>query len=137
MPHSKNAPSNGAPIVTVIAIVWNALVWGLLMPHPGTAEWFKGVAALAGMGIAAGALLLWLNRLRGTDVTLHLSQDPVPHGVPTVATFNLSRPLKAQAWTLLVTIDSPDEDMSGFGCVWERKFVASPVPTLIDGELMV
>ncbi len=137
MPHTKNAPGHGALLVTAIAIAWNALVWGLIMPHPGTAEWFKGVAILTGVGLAAGALLLWLSRLRGNGVTLHLSQDPVPHGVPTVATFTLSRPLKAQVWTLLVTIDSPDEEMSGFGCIWERKFVASPVPTLVDGELMV
>lgn len=137
MPHPENSPGNGAPIVTVIAVAWNALVWGLLMPYPETAEWFKGLAALAGIGIAAGALMLWLSRLRGNGVTLHLSQDPVPHGVPTVATFNLTRPLKAQVWTLLVTIDSPSEDSSGFGCIWERKFMASPVPTMVDGELMV
>lgn len=124
-------------MITAIAIVWNALAWGLLMPQPGIAEWFKGLTALAGVGLAVGALLLWLSRLRGGGVTLHLSQDPVPHGVPTTVTFTFARPLKAQIWTVLVTIDSPDEDISGFGCIWERKFAASPVPTLVDGELMV
>nr|WP_315237640.1 hypothetical protein [uncultured Albidiferax sp.] len=137
MSHRKTSPGTGAPMLAVIAIVWNALAWGLVMPEPGLAEWFKGVAALTGVGLAVGTLLLWLSRLRGNDVTLQLSQDPVPHGVPTMATFTLTRPLRAQAWTLLATIDSPDEDMSGFGRVWERKFMASPVPTLVDGELMV
>jgi hypothetical protein len=137
IPHRKTSPGTGAPMLTVMAIAWNALVWGLVVPESGIAEWFKGVAALTGAGLAAGTLLLWLSRLRGTGVTLQLSQDPVPHGVSTMATFNLTRPLKAQVWTLLVSIDSPDEDMSGFGCVWERKFMASPVPTLVDGELMV
>jgi hypothetical protein len=137
MSHHKNSLGTGAPKLTVIAIAWNALVWTLVMPEPGIAEWFKGVAVLTGVGLAVGALLLWLSRLRGTGVTLHLSQDPVPHGVPTMATFNLTRPMKAQVWTLLVTIDSPSEDMSSFGSVWERKFMATPVPTLVDGELMV
>nr|WP_315495858.1 hypothetical protein [uncultured Rhodoferax sp.] len=124
-------------MLTVLAVAWNALAWGLVVPEPGIAEWFKGAAALTGVGLAVGTLLLWLSRLRGNGVTLHLSQDPVPHGVPTMATFNLTRPLKAQVWTLLVTIDSPSEDSSGFGCIWERKFMASPVPTMVDGELMV
>src|SRR3990167_3900654 len=137
MPHQKTSPGTNPSMLTVIAVAWNALVWWLVMPEPGIAEWFKGVAVLTGVGLAVGTLLLWLSRLRGTGVTLHLSQDPVPHGVPTMATFNLTRPMKAQVWTLLVTIDSPSEDMSSFGSVWERKFMATPVPTLVDGELMV
>jgi hypothetical protein len=137
MPNRKTSPGTGPAMLTVIALAWNALVWGLVVPEPGIAEWFKGVAALSAVGLAVGTLLLWLSRLRGGGVTLHLSQDPVPHGVPTMATFNLTRPLKAQAWTLLVTIDSPSEDSSGFGSIWERKFMASPVPTLVAGELMV
>ena len=139
MHQSKTSAGRGALILTVIAIVWNALVWGLLIPETGfsIATWFKVASVLVGALLALGAAQRWVSRLRGTGVTLNLTHDPVPHGEPTTAVFTLGRPLKVQAWTLLVTIDSPDEDLSGFGRVWERKFAVTAVPVMIAGEIMV
>lgn len=137
MIHSKTTNGAGAMMVTVIAIIWNALVWGMLVPSTGPAVWFKGMFVLAGVGLAVGALRRWIARHRSIDVTLQLTHDPVPHGAPTTAMFTFSRPLKVQTWSLQVTIDSPDENLSGFGRVWEHKFALTTVPVLVDGEIMV
>jgi hypothetical protein len=135
--HHKTSAGTGAPRLTLIALVWNALVWGFLISSPGPAVWFKGFMVLVGAGIALFAALLWLSGRRNAGVTLQLSQDPVPHGIPTTATFTLARPQRVQNWALRVTIDSPDEDLSGFGRVWDKKVTTTAFPTLVDGELMV
>jgi hypothetical protein len=124
-------------MLILMAVVWNAVVCGLVMPQTGIAEGFKGFMVLVGVGIAVLAALVWVGSRRRAGVTLELSQDPVPHGVPTTATFAFARPLKAQNWTLQISINSANEDFSGFGRVWERRFTTTAVPTLVDGELMV
>ena len=35
MYRSKTSAGTGAPVLTVIALAWNAVGWGLLMPEPG------------------------------------------------------------------------------------------------------
>jgi ankyrin repeat protein len=139
MYRSKTSAGTGAPVLTVIALAWNAVVWGLLMPEPGLgiAAWFKAASVLVGAVVAVGAVQRWVVRLQGTGVTLNLTHEPVPQGVPTTAVFTLGRPLKVQAWTLLVAIDSPDDDLSGFGRIWERRFAVTTVPMLVAGEIMV
>lgn len=124
-------------MITVIAIVWNALVWGMLVPSVGPAIWFKSLFVLAGAGWVVGAVRRWIARHRGTSVTLHLKHDPVPHGTPTTAVFTFSRPLKAQTWSVLVTIEAPDDDLSNFGRIWERKLAVTTNPMMVEGELMV
>jgi hypothetical protein len=37
IPHRKTSPGTGAPMLTVMAIAWNALVWGLVVPESGIA----------------------------------------------------------------------------------------------------
>lgn len=127
----------GALFLTLFALVWNAMVWGLLMPEKGAPMLFKAVFVIAGLLVTLGAVLSWRDRLRGGGVSLRLEQDPVPHGVPTTAYFTLRKPLALQVWTLDVVLDTAKGPQSGFGRVWEGSFPATTVPSVVAGQIVV
>ncbi len=81
---SQRSTRSGASagLLTLFTLVWNAMVWGLLMPDQGAPIWFKAVFVIFGLLVAWGSVVTWRDRLRGGGVSLRLEQDPVPHGVP-------------------------------------------------------
>jgi ankyrin repeat protein len=127
----------GALFLTLFALVWNAMVWGLLMPEKGAPALFKALFVIAGVLVALVAVLSWRDRLRGGGVSLRLEKDPVPHGAPTTAYFTLRKPLALQVWTLDVVLDTTKGPQSGFGRVWEGSFPATTVPSVIAGQIVV
>ena len=137
-PSQRNTQAGAAAgALTLFTLVWNGLVWGLLMPEQGAPIWFKGLFVAAGALVALATVAAWRNRLRGGGVTLRLEQDPVPHGVPTTAYFTLRKPLALQVWTLDVMLDTAKGPQSGFGRVWEGSFPATTVPSVVAGEIVV
>ena len=127
----------GAGFLTLFTLVWNGMVWGILVPDLGAPLWFKAVFVAGGVLVALGAVAAWRNRFRGSEVSLRLEQDPVPHGVPTKAVFELRKPLALHVWTLDVSLDTAKGPQSGFGRVWEGSFPATTVPSVIAGEIVV
>ena len=138
-PASKRSTRAGAGAVflTLFTLVWNAMVWGILVPDLGAPFWFKAVFVACGVLVGLGAAAAWRNRIRGSEVSLRLEEDPVPHGVPTTAYFTLRKPLALHVWTLDVTLDTAKGPQSGFGRVWEGSFPATTVPSVIAGEIVV
>ncbi len=136
---SQRSTRSGASagLLTLFTLVWNAMVWGLLMPDQGAPTWFKAVFVIVGLLVAWGSVVTWRDRLRGGGVSLRLEQDPVPHGVPTTAYFTLRKPLALQVWTLDVVLDTAKGPQSGFGRVWEGSFPATTVPSVVAGEIVV
>jgi ankyrin repeat protein len=127
----------GAVFLTLFTLMWNWVVWTVLVPEVGAPVWFKGVFVVAGVVMALAAVIAWRNRLRGGGMNLRLEQDPVPHGVPTTAYFTLRKPLALQVWTLDVVLDTTNGPQSGFGRVWEGSFPAATVPSMEGGEIVV
>ena len=127
----------GAGFLTLFTLIWNGVVWGLLVPEQGAPTWFKAVFVIAGLLVAWGSVVSWRNRLRGGGMRLRLEHDPVPHGVPTTAYFTLAKPLALQVWTLDVELDTAKGPQSGFGRVWEGRFPATTVPSVVAGEIVV
>jgi ankyrin repeat protein len=127
----------GAGFLTLFTLFWNGVVWGLLVPQHGAPTWFKAVFVIAGLLVAWGSVVSWRNRLRGGGMRLRLEHDPVPHGVPTTAYFTLAKPLALQVWTLDVELDTAKGPQSGFGRVWEGRFPATTVPSVVAGEIVV
>jgi hypothetical protein len=138
-PASKRSTRAGAGAVflTLFTLVWNAMVWGILVPDLGAPFWFKAVFVACGVLVGLGAAAAWRNRIRGSEVSLRLEEDPVQHGVPTTAYFTLRKPLALHVWTLDVTLDTAKGPQSGFGRVWEGSFPATTVPSVIAGEIVV
>ncbi|QCB47035.1 ankyrin repeat domain-containing protein [Hydrogenophaga sp. PAMC20947] len=128
---------SGAGFLTLFTLIWNAMVWGLLVPDQGAPVWFKAVFVVAGALVAWATIVSWRDRLRGGGVSLRLEEDPVPHGVPTTAYFTLRKPLALQIWTLDVVLDTAKGPQSGFGRVWEGSFPATTVPSVVAGEIVV
>ncbi|MEZ5704579.1 MAG: ankyrin repeat domain-containing protein [Burkholderiaceae bacterium] len=127
----------GAAVLTLFAVAWNGIVWGLLMPERGPPIWFKGLFVLAGVLVAVGAVVSWRHRIRGGGASLGLAQDPVPHGVPTAVSFHLRKPQPMQNWTLDVLLETSQGPQSGFGRVWETSLPVSAVPSVVAGEILV
>jgi hypothetical protein len=124
----------GAWFMTAFALIWNVVVWALLVPSeaPG---WFKGVFALAGGLVVWAAVTLWRQRIQGCDLDMQLTDDPVPHGVPVVARFMLGKPLVVDRWSMEVLVETSEGPQSGFGRVWSADFPVTAEPTLEGGVL--
>ncbi|HEY9095113.1 MAG TPA: ankyrin repeat domain-containing protein, partial [Hydrogenophaga sp.] len=127
----------GAAVLTLFAVFWNAIVWGLLVPERGAPLWFKGLFVLAGLLVAVGAVVSWRHRIRGGGASLRLAQDPVPHGVPTTVHFHLRKPQPMQNWTLDVLLETSQGPQSGFGRVWEASVPVTAAPSVVAGEILV
>lgn len=126
----------GAWFLTVFSVVWNAMVWALLMPSDAP-TWFKVAFGLAGGLVVWGSVVAWRHRIRGGGLDLHLSQDPVPHGVPVEARFTLNKPLAVDTWTLNALVETSEGPQSGFGEVWKGDFPLTTVPAMVDGVVGV
>lgn len=124
----------GAWFLTAFSLVWNVVVWALLMPSDAPA-WFKGIFVLAGCLVAWGTVMVWRQRIQGGGLEMHLSEDPVPHGVPVVARFTLSKSLDVTRWTMGVLVETSEGPQSGFGRVWSADFPVTVESTLEGGVL--
>ncbi len=111
----------------MFAIVWDAIVLKLMVPVGHIPFWFKALFVLAGAAVTLSALYLWRQRLQGGGVSLKLSQDPVPHGVPVAVEFQIERPITANQWLVEAKMESSARNQSGFGLIWSQDYPASPV----------
>lgn len=124
---TRTRAGQGAEFLTVFCIVWDTVVLKLMVPNGGIPFWFKALFVLAGVGVTWLALHLWRQRFKGGGVSLALSLDPVPHGVPVTAKFQIDRSITADAWLVEAKIESSARNQSGFGLVWSQDFAASPL----------
>ena len=100
------------------------MVFKLLLPQSDAPFWFKTIFVGVGLALAWGALHSWRQRMRGGRVSLSLAQDPVPHGVPVWAMFQVNRTIHADHWSVEAKIESSGRHQSGFGLVWAQDFAA-------------
>lgn len=126
---TRTRAGQGAEFFTVFSIVWDAVVLILMVPNSGMSFWFKSVFVLAGAGVTWGTVYLWRQRLKGGGVSLKLSQDPVPHGVPVAVEFQVDRSIDADAWLVEVKIESSERNQSGFGLIWTQDYAANQSET--------
>jgi hypothetical protein len=94
------------------------------MPNSEIPFWFKAVFVVAGVGVTWATIYLWRQRLKGGGVSLKLSQDPVPHGVPVAVEFQIDRSITADTWLVEAKIESSARNQSGFGLVWSQDYAA-------------
>ncbi len=113
-----------AIFLTLFAVVWNAMVFGLLVPERGASIWFKAVFVLMGVLVAWGSVFLWRQRIKGGSASLRLPVDPIPHGVPVAVGFQIARPVQASDWRVEAAIAWRDLQNSSFGTIWEQDFPA-------------
>jgi ankyrin repeat protein len=121
---TRTRAGQGAEFLTLFSIVWDAVVLLLIIPNNEIPFWFKSVFVLAGFGVTWTAIYLWRQRLKGGGVSLRLSSDPVPHGVPVRVEFQVDRSIDAGQWLVEVKIESSARNQSGFGLVWSQDFIA-------------
>lgn len=114
----------GAGFLTVFAIVWNALVWFMLVPNSQAPFLLKSLFVLAGILVAVLALMACIQRVRGGSAQLDLTREPVEHGVPFQANFTVPARVDATQWRVQARIESTTRHQSGFGCLWEQWFTA-------------
>jgi hypothetical protein len=126
----------GALFLTLFAVFWNAMVWGLLVPQRGAPMWFKALFVLAGLLVVLGAVVSWRQRVRGGGASLSLTHDPVPHGVPTAVCFSLRKPQPLHDWTLDILLETSQGPQSGFGRVWEGSFPVTAAPSVVSGQVL-
>ncbi len=122
---TRTRAGQGAEFLTLFTIVWDAVVLMLMVPNGGIPLWFKSIFVLAGVGVTWLTFYLWRQRLKGGGVSLTLSQDPVPHGVPVAVEFQIDRPIAANTWLVEAKIESSARNQSGFGLVWSQDFAAN------------
>jgi Ankyrin repeats (3 copies)/Ankyrin repeats (many copies) len=120
---------SGAAFFTVFALVWDAIVLGLVVPQTHIPLWFKAVFVIAGLLVTWGAVYAWRQRIAGGGISLRLSRDPVVHGTPVFASFDLSKPVSAAQWRVEAKISSKARNQSSFGTVWSQDFPAQALNT--------
>lgn len=124
---TRTRAGQGAEFLTLFSVVWDAVVLMLMVPNRDIPFWFKAVFVVAGVGVTWATLYLWRQRLAGGGVSLKLSQDPVPHGVPVTVEFQIDRSIDADSWLVEAKIESSARNQSGFGLIWSQDFAASQV----------
>lgn len=124
---TRTRAGQGAEFLTLFSFVWDAVVLMLMVPNRGIPFWFKAVFVVADVGVTWATLYLWRQRLTGGGVSLKLSQDPVPHGVPVTVEFQIDRSIDADSWLVEAKIESSARNQSGFGLIWSQDFAASQV----------
>lgn len=130
---SANA-GEGAWALTVIALACNAIVWRRVVPDAAVPALVKAVFVLVGALLVLLCAVVWRSRMFGGGAGLALSQDPVAHGLPNLATFTLSRPLDVATWTVEALVETSEGQQSGFGQVWRGRFAATPQFTMVGGQ---
>jgi Ankyrin repeats (3 copies)/Ankyrin repeats (many copies) len=120
----RTVAGSGAVFITLFALIWDAIVLRFVIPQPHIPLWFKAIFALAGLLVTWGALYAWRQRLAGGGIGLRLSHDPVVHGTPVLAGFDLSKPISAAQWRVEAKITSKARNQSSFGTVWSQEFAA-------------
>ncbi len=121
---TRTRAGHGAEFFTLFSLVWDAVVLLLMVPNNDIPFWFKSAFVLAGVVVTWSAIYLWRQRLKGGGVSLKLSQDPVPHGVPVVVEFQIDRPINADQWLVEAKIESSARNQTGFGLVWSQDYIA-------------
>jgi hypothetical protein len=127
---TQSRAGKGAVFLTLFVLVWDTVVFKVLLPQHDIPFWFKAIFVLVSLAATWGALSSWRQRIKGGRASLALSQDPVPHGVPIVATFQVARTISTDVWQVEAKIESSGRHQSGFGLVWAQDFAAST----IDGQ---
>jgi hypothetical protein len=121
---TRTRAGRGAEFLSVFAIVWNTVVCGLLLPKAGLPFWFKAIFLVASLLVTWATFHAWWQRIKGGRVSLDLSHDPVPHGVPVLVGFNLGKTIHADKWCVEAKIQSKSRNQSNFGLVWSQDFPA-------------
>jgi hypothetical protein len=120
----KTAKAGGSVwFLTFFTLIWDGVVFGVMFKASHIPFWFMAIFGIAGLGIAALTISLWRTRFLGGSVQLHLSADPVPHGVNTSVKFELSKVVAATDWSIETQFEQSDGD-GGYKTLWNQTFPA-------------
>jgi Ankyrin repeats (3 copies) len=114
----------GTLFISIFALIWDTIVFRFLVPQSDVPFWFKTVFVVAGFIVTVAAAFAWRQRILGGSAKLHLSADPVPHGVKVSANFELAKKIHAQAWTLEATLEHERKNDENFRTLWSQTFPA-------------
>lgn len=122
---SQKTAKAGGPVwfLTVFILIWDGVVFGVMFKASHIPFWFMAIFGIVGLGIAAITISLWRTRFLGGSVQLHLSADPVPHGVNTSVKFELSKLVAATDWSIETRFEQSDGD-GGYKTLWNQTFPA-------------
>lgn len=123
---SQKEVTAGGPtlLFAILAIVWNGLVYGLMLSASHIPRWFNGLfVVIGGLFVLATVLSLYF-RLVGGRATLVLPSDPVPQGVPVVAKFELAKAVQAHPWSVELKIQRKGPSDRHFRPYWRHTFAA-------------
>lgn len=121
---SLSKSGTGALFLTFFSVFWDTIVFRFLVPQSDVPFWFKAVFVVAGFIVTAAAAFAWRQRILGGSAKLHLSADPVPHGVKVSANFELGKTIRAQAWTVEAKIELERKNDENFRKLWSQTFPA-------------
>jgi hypothetical protein len=125
MKHSQKTAKAGGPVwfLTVFILIWDGVVFGLMLRANHIPFWFKAIFVIAGFAVTALTIFSWRARILSGSVQLHLSADPVPHGVNTSVKFELSKVVAATVWSIETKFEQSDGD-GGYKTMWSQTFPA-------------
>jgi len=123
--HSQKTAKAGGFVwfLTFFTLIWDGIVFGVMFKASHIPFWFMAIFGIVGLGITALTISLWRTRFLGGSVQLHLSADPVPHGVYTSVKFELSKVVAAKDWSTETKFEQSDGD-GGYKTLWNQTFPA-------------
>lgn len=127
---SKIARSgDGAEFLTFFSLFWNGFVCLFYFLKPDNNNWFLSIFFGIGVFLLILSTYTWRQRIRGGKVELHLSMNPVPHGLTINANFELSKLIQASVWSIEARFEawSPQDYGYPYHSVWRQTFPANVV----------
>jgi hypothetical protein len=114
-------------VLTFFILIWNSLVFGLMLPIRDIPFWFKAIFVVAGFAITVVTVFSWRARILGGKVVLRLSNDPVPHGLNVYAKFKLAKPIQAKLWAVEAMVQTLEGETNT--TVWRQIFPVQAMST--------
>lgn len=126
---TDSSATGAAIFLTIFCIIWDGVVFGVMLKQSHIPFWFKSVFVIAGIFVTLLTLYLWWQRIVGGTVQMQLPHDPLPHGMAHSISFHLNKTIDAQTWLVSASIEARRRNSSSFGKIWEQEF-----PALHNGQ---
>jgi hypothetical protein len=121
----KQSSMGGAVVfITLFTLIWDSVVFGLMLPKGDIPFWFKTVFIIAAFGVTVATVFAWRQWLVGGTAKLQLSTDPVPHGVQVIAKFELAKAIKAVHWSIEAKLEHERKGSDSYSTLWSQIFPA-------------
>lgn len=119
----------GAELLTVITLLWYGFAGLSYFLKPHDQIWIHLFLFGIGVFLPIETISAWRQRMQGGKVELHLSMNPVPHGLTITANFELPKLVQASVWSIEARFEQwiPNTNQKSYQVVWRQTFPASVI----------